>query len=517
MTDIRTQARPQRTRFAVALALATAQALALALAGCAVGPDFKTPPPPQVADASHPYTPVPVPAQTASAPGIGGGSQRLAMGQDIPAQWWQLFRSEPLDLLIRSALTQSPTLASAQATLRQAQENYEADAGKKLVPSLSGQLGAQRERQSPAEGGVPGHNVFSVYNASVNVSYTIDAFGATRRELEGLQAAVDYQRYQVEAAYLSLTANVVTTAIQEASLRAQLRATNDVIEAESKSFDLVQKQARLGAIARSTLLSQQAQLAQTRATVPGIEKALAQTRQQLSVYAGRLPGDPGLPEFTLESLQLPGNVPVSLPSELLRQRPDIRASEALLHQASAQVGVATANLYPQISLSGSFGSQALRADKLFSAGTLAWSVGAGLVQPIFNGGSLQASKRAAVAGYDAAAAQYRQTVLNAFLGVANTLRALDLDAVALQAQAEAASLARQQMDLVDRQFRIGAVSYLTLLDAQRTYQQTQVTLAQAQAARYADTAALFQALGGGWWNRTELADISRPAEIVAKP
>jgi NodT family efflux transporter outer membrane factor (OMF) lipoprotein len=502
MSNVRKSIAPQRTRLVLAIALA--------LAGCAVGPDFETPAPPQVADTSHPYTPTPVPALTASAPGTGGAAQRLTMGQDMPAQWWQLFHSDPLDQLIRSALTQSPTLAAAQATLRQAQENYEADSGHKLWPNVSAQLGAQRERLPVAEGGTSGHNVFSVFNASVNVSYTVDAFGGIRRELEGLEATVDYQRFQVEATYLTLTTNLVTTAIQEASLRAQLQAIGDVVDAETKAYDLVQKQARFGAVARSTVLTQAALLAQTQATLPAIQRALAQTRHQLSVFAGRLPGDPGLPEFTLESLQLPENVPISLPSELLKQRPDIRASEALLHQASAQVGVATANLYPQITLSGALGTAAFSPDKLFSPGNGAWSIGAGLLQPIFNGGALQANKRAAIAGYDAAAAQYRQTVLNAFLGVADTLRALDLDAEGVRAQEQAASLAEQQMILVGRQYKIGAVSYLVLLEAQRIYQQTRVTLAAAQANRYADTAALFQVLGGGWWNRTELADISHP-------
>ena len=253
------------------------------------------------------------------------------------------------------------------------------------------------------------------------------------------------------------------------------------------------------------MLTQQAQLAQTRATLPALEKALAQTRQQLAVYAGRLPSEAGLPEFTLESLQLPGDLPVSLPSSLVRQRPDIRASEALLHQASAQIGVATANLYPQITLSGSVGAQSLQPSQLFSGPSAAWSLGAGLLQPIFNGGSLQAKKRAAIAAYDQAQAQYQQTVLNAFLNVANTLRALDSDAQSLSAQAQAESLARESLDLVNRQYQLGAVSNLALLDAQRTYEQTRIALVQAQAARYADTAALFQALGGGWWNRAELA------------
>ena len=231
----------------------------------------------------------------------------------------------------------------------------------------------------------------------------------------------------------------------------------------------------------------------------------------MAVYAGWLPSQARLPEFELESLQLPQDLPVTLPSALVRQRPDIRASEALLHQASAQIGVATANLYPQITLSGSAGPVATRFADLFSGTGFLWSIGAGLVQPIFNGGALQARRRAAEAAYEQAAAQYQSTVLGAFQNVANALRALELDAEALRAQAETVSLSRESLDLITRQFQIGATSYLNLLDAQRTYQQSRVALAQAQAARYADTAALFQALGGGWWNRQSDAGVeSRP-------
>jgi NodT family efflux transporter outer membrane factor (OMF) lipoprotein len=487
--------------------------IALALAGCALGPDFKSPGPPVVANVTSPYTPVPLPDQTASAPGAGGAAQRFVSGQDIPALWWQAFRSDALDRLIRSALANSPTLAAAQAALRQARETYNADAGAKRWPDVNGQLGVTRERQSQIASNIPGGADFTLYNASVNVSYTIDAFGATRRELEGLQAAIDFQQYQVEATYLALTANLVTTAIQEASLRAQRRATEEVIDAENASLGLVQRQAALGAVARNVVLTQQTQLAQTRATLPALDKALAQTRHQLAVYAGRLPSDAGLPEFSIDSLQLPQDLPVSLPSALARQRPDIRASEALLHQASAQIGVATANLYPQITLSGSVGAQSLQLEHLFSGPSAAWSVGAGLLQPLFNGGALQAKKRAAVAAYEQADAQYRQTVLNAFLNVANTLRALDSDAQTLSAQALAEGLARESLELVTRQYQLGAVSYLGLLDAQRSYAQSRIALVQAQAARYADTAALFQALGGGWWDRAELADAARPAAI----
>jgi len=496
------------------LALPAAIALALSLAGCAVGPDFKPPAPPRVADAAQPYTATPLPAATASAPGRGGAAQRYALGQDVPALWWQVFQSPALDRLIRSALEHSPTLASAQAALRQAQELYNADAGSKQLPAVTGQAGAARTRASEAASSVPGGITYNLFNASVNVSYSIDAFGATRRELEGLQAGIDLQRWQVEAAYLALTANLVTAAIQEASLRAQLQATLDVIAAQERSLAVVEQQGRLGAVAQQAVLAQRTQLAQTRAALPALDKALEQTRQQLAVLAGRLPDDREMPEFTLASLQLPRELPVTLPSELLRQRPDIQASEALLHAASAQVGVATANQYPQFTLSGSAGAQSLTLDKLFSGPARAWSLGGSVLGPLFNGGALQARRRAAEAAYDQALAQYQQTVLGAFLNVANTLRALDSDARALQAQAEAEALALQSLDLVAQQYQAGAVSSLALLDAERSVQQTRIAVVQAQAARYADTAALFQALGGGWWNRSELAQAAPPPAFL---
>ena len=488
----------------------TVIALAWSLAGCAVGPDFKPPEPPQTDSPALPYASAAQPAPTASAPGRAGAAQAYALGQDVPALWWQLFQSPALDQLIRSALEHSPTLASAQAAMRQAQALYEADAGSKLLPGVTGQAGAARDRVSQTASNVPGGITYNLFNASVNVSYSIDAFGATRRELEGLQANVDVQRWQVEAAYLTLTANLVTTAIQEATLRAQLKATQDVIASQERSLGLVEQQARLGAVAQQAVLAQRTLLAQTRATVPALDKALAQTHQQLAVLAGRLPGDRELATFTLDNLQLPHELPLSLPSALVRQRPDIQAGEALLHAASAQVGVATANQYPQFTLSGSLGAQSLTLDKLFTAPARAWSLGGNVLAPIFNGGSLQARRRAAEAAYDQSLAQYQQTVLNAFLSVANALQALDGDAKALRAQAEAEALAVQSLDLVAQQYQAGAVSALSLLDAERSVQQTRVALAQAQGARYADTAALFQALGGGWWNRPALAATAAP-------
>jgi NodT family efflux transporter outer membrane factor (OMF) lipoprotein len=490
-----------------------ALAVAALLSGCVVGPDFKPPDAPAVADPARAYSATPLPTQTAGAAVPGGAAQRLAWGQDVPALWWQLFKSPALDELIRSALAHSPTLASAQAALRQAQELYEADAGSKLYPQVSGKLGANRAKFSEATS-PPNGGIFNLFNASVDVSYTFDLFGATKRELEGLQAQVDYQRFQVSATYLSLSANIVTTAIQEASLRAQLQATHEIIDSQAQALALVRRQAELGAIAMQPVLAQQTQLAQAQATVPALEKALGQTRHQLALLAGRLPGEDGLPEFTLESLHLPQELPLSLPSALVRQRPDIQASEALLHAASAQVGVATANLYPQVTLSASAGFASLGLGNLFSGSSPVWSVGAGLLAPIFNGGALNAQKRAAEAAYDQARGQYQQTVLGAFRNVADALRAIESDALALQAQAHAADLARQSLELVNRQYAVGALNYLALIDAQLAVQQTRIALVQAQAARYADSAALLQALGGGWWNAPPLELSSGPAAFA---
>ena len=476
----------------------TAAVLAAGLSGCALGPDFKTPAAPAAANDS--YTPTPLPSKTVSAPGAGGAAQQFAFGQEIPAQWWTLFRSEALDQLIRAALAQNPNMAAAEAALRQAQENYNAQAGSLVYPSVNAQLGATRQKTSAATAGAAA-GVFNLYNASVNVSYTPDVFGSTRRTLEGAQAAVDYQRFQLEATYLALSANVVTGAIQEASLRAQLKATREVLDALTRQLGVIEKQFEFGAVPRTTVLSQRNQVAQVAATVAPLEKALAAAQHQLSVLAGKLPGEAGMPQFALESLTLPEQLPVSLPSALVRQRPDIRASEEALHQASAAIGVATAAQYPQFTLSGSYGSQAGTFGKLFESDTNVWNLAAGIAQPIFNGGALSARRRAAEAAYDAAAAQYRATVLTAFQNVADTLRALDADAAALKAQAEAEALARETLTLSEQQYKLGGISYLALLDAQRSYQQTHISLVQAQAARYADTAALFQALGGGWWNR----------------
>ena len=480
--------------------LAAALSVSLICSGCLVGPDYHTPEAPSTTT----YTSTQFPDKTASVPGPGGAAQRLALGQEIPAEWWTLFHSASLDHLVRQALSDNPTLAAAQATLRQSQETLNALVGSVLYPKVDASASVTREKISGAEFGLPNEKFppFTLYNASVNVSYALDIFGGARRELEALESQVDFQHFQLEGAYLTITSNIVTTAVKEASLRAQIQALHEIIAALQTQFDLVKLQFKLGGAARTDVLAQRTQLAQTRATLPPLEKELEQTRHLLAVFAGRLPSESAvLPEFTLDQMQLPEELPVSLPSSLVRQRPDIRASEALLHAASAQVGVATANQYPQINLTGSLGSMAISSNTLFSTGTGVWSLGAGLLQPVFHGGELSAERRAAVAAYDQAMAQYRLVVLQAFQNVADVLRALDADAETLKAQADADESARSTLELTQKQFQLGGVSYLSLLNAERQYQQTRIDLIQAQAARYADTAALLQALGGGWWNR----------------
>ncbi len=470
------------------------------LAACAVGPDYRAP----EAPAASTYTEKPQPGQTEAAPVRGGEAQSFEPGAEISAEWWKLFGSPALDKLMQTALAGHPTLDAAQAALRQAEENLNAQYSV-LYPSVDAGLSARRQRISGATFGNPSipPNVFNLYNASVNVSYAIDVAGGARRELEALESGIDFQRFQLEAAYLSLTANIATTAFREAALREQIRATREILDLQERGVQLVEKQFAIGAVSRADVLAQMAPLSATRASVPPLEKALAQTRNQLAVLVGKFPGEAELPELDLAAFRLPQTLPVSLPGDLVRQRPDIRAAEANLHQTNARIGVAQALMFPQLTLSGSYGRAALGAGNLFDPGTQIWNIGANLLQPIFHAGELQARKRGAIAAYEQAFAQYRQTVLGAFQNVADALNALEFDAATLKAQAEAEAAARESLEVTQKQFEFGSTSYLALLLAQRQYEQARIGLVQAQAARYADTAALFQALGGGWWRRGE--------------
>jgi len=456
-----------------------------------VGPNFHTPASPPT---QH-YTKNPLPEKTV------GQSQHFNMGKDIPAEWWTLFHSPELNDLIRAGLANSPNLAAARATLRQAHETLNAQVGSLLLPTVNAQVAGDRSLASGlAFAGNNSSTLFNVYNTSVNVSYLLDIFGGSRREIESVRAQVDYEQYELIAAYLTLTSNIVTTTITLASLQAQIEATHELVQLQEKQLTIIKKQYQLGGASETNVLAQQTQLAQTQAFLPPLEKSMAQSRHALAVLIGSLPSETVLPRFNLNSFKLPRSLPVSLPSTLTQQRPDVRASEALLHSASAQVGVATANLFPQITLTGNYGWLADAPSNLFKPTTNVWGFGSQLLQPLFQGGALQAQKRAAIAAYEQALAQYHQTVLQAFQNVADTLRALELDAKTLRADRKAENAAKNTFVIIQKQLRLGGVSYLDLLNANMQYQQTRINRIQAEALRFADTAALFQALGGGWWN-----------------
>lgn len=478
------------------------------LSACLVGPDFKTPEPPKV---NH-YTKPPWPCRTANAPGHGGASQQFIQAKYISAEWWRLFHSPKINKLICLGMRNSPNLRTAKATLLEAQENLSVGIGNNLFPNISAQVTAQRgsntgffntsntSNNSITTSGIPS-SVFNLFNASVNASYLLDFFGGMRRQIQGLQSQVEYQYFELRAAYLSLTSNIVTTAITIASLHRQICVTQQLIREQAQQLAILKKQFNLGGVSQIEVVAQQTQLAQTQATLPPLEKNWAQTRHLLAILVGAFPSERHIvPFLDLNELHLPTQLPISVPSALVRQRPDIRAAEALWEAANAQIGVATANLYPQFTLNGSWGKSNTVGSHVFGSQSNLWNIGGAVFQPLFRGGALLAERRAAIAAYDAAAAKYRETVLQAFKNVADTLRAIETDAREMRAQKQAETAAYANLYLVKQQFRLGGVSYLSLLDAQRQYQQTRISLVQAEASRYADTVALFQALGGGWWN-----------------
>jgi NodT family efflux transporter outer membrane factor (OMF) lipoprotein len=480
--------------------VSVATALALLVSACAVGPDFEKPKAPEVAGYTAPAAPLP--AKTASAEIPAGDAQRFVKDRDVPGDWWTLFHSKALDALIAEALKANPDLQAADAALRVARENAAAEGGA-LFPTVKGTGGLSRQKNSLAALG--SQTAYSLYNASVGVSYAPDVFGGTRREIESLEAQADYQRFQLEATYLTLTSNVTAAAMQEASLRAQIAATREIVKDEATQLDVVRQQFELGGVSRADVLSQQSTLAQTQATLPPLEKSLAQERNQIMAYLGRYPSEDQGDAFELASLTLPADLPVSLPSKLVEQRPDVRAAEAQLHSASAQIGVAIANELPQFSISAGYGGAGSAITNLFSPANIVWSLAGSATQTLFDGGTLIHKRRAAEAAFDEAAAQYRSTVLAAFQNVADALRALEYDATALMADTEAERAAADSLELSREQFKAGAVTYLTLLNAEQTYQTARIALVKAQAARFTDTVALFQALGGGWWHRADMA------------
>jgi NodT family efflux transporter outer membrane factor (OMF) lipoprotein len=471
----------------------------LTATGCAVGPPFRPAAPPATEAFAREF----LPTQTEATEGLGGEPQRFQLGRDLPGRWWMLFGSTRLNALIDDAMTKYPDIDSQQAALRAARENVRAEQGV-FSPQVQGAGNFTREQVSGGSIG-PGYPGFmaNVSQANVSVSYPFDVFGGERRAVEGLRAQAAVQQFKLEASYLNLTSNVALTVIQVASIRGQIAATGEMIALDDRELAIIKRQFELGSRTRADVQQQQASLAGVRATLPTLRQQLAAAEHQLAVLTGSFPHDAGLAEFDLSDLTLPRDLPVSLPSALVAQRPDIRAQEMMMHEACAAIGVATANMLPQLTLTGAYGGESLRFASLLSPASNAWNIAAGITQPLFDGGRLRAKRRAAIDNYDQASAQYRLIVLQAFQNVADALTALDNDAQALTAEHDALDAAEAGLDLIQKQYRDGAVNYVSLLTAEQAYQQARLAYIRAVAARYSDTVALFEALGGGWWNRRD--------------
>jgi NodT family efflux transporter outer membrane factor (OMF) lipoprotein len=473
------------------------------VSGCAVGPDFERPAAPDVDG----YTSAPLAQQTASAEVAGGAAQRLMQGLDIPGQWWTLFHSAALNALIEQALRNNPTLPAAEAALRQAWENVYAEQGA-FFPTVVASFSPSRNKTATgalSAASASGNPFYSLYTGQVAVSYAPDVFGGTRRQVESLAATAEFQRFQLAAAYLTVTSNVVAAAVQEAALRGQIAATEEIIKIETEAVGILRKQLALGQVAGADVAAVEATLAQAEATLPPLQKQLALQRDLLTALIGWLPSQEPAEKFDLAALQLPQELPVSLPSKLVEQRPDVRSAEAQLHAASADIGVAIAAQLPQFTLTGNAGTASnLISQFITTPGTAFWGVAGNVAQTIFDAGTLLHKKRAAEAAFDQAAATYRSTVITAFQNVADSLHALQSDADTLKAAYAAERAAFKSLDIARRQLQLGAIGYLGLLTAENSYDTALLALVQAQAARYADTVALFQALGGGWWNRADV-------------
>ncbi len=479
---------------------ATALAAMLLLTSCAVGPDFLHPAAPDITR----YTREPLAAATPGANVPMGQRQVLLVDRDIPDQWWTLFKSPALNALIERALQNNPNLQSALASLRAAKESVYAQEGK-FLPLVQANFNPTYQRTSPAVTPVPasGANVFALDTAQLTVAYTFDIWGLNRRTVESLEALADVQRFQVEAAYLSLTANLTVAAITEASLRGQIDATMQIIAINTKMRDTLQRQLDAGYANRSDLAAQQAALAQANATLPPLRKALAQQHDLIAALAGGFPSEGPRETFRLTDLRLPVDLPVSLPSQLIEQRPDVRAAEEQLHSASAQIGIATANTLPSFTINADAGFMNTALAHLLAPQNLIWDLAGNATQTVFDAGTLYHQLQGARDTYQAAAWTYRGTVIAAVQNVADSLRALQSDADAARAARDFERAARTSFDLANQQMQSGNANVLLLLNAQQSYLQSIIQVVQAQAARLSDTVALFQALGGGWWNRAE--------------
>jgi NodT family efflux transporter outer membrane factor (OMF) lipoprotein len=460
------------------------------IAGCTVGPHYRAPAPPTVTA----YTPQPLPAETTSGTGASGIAQRLNEQAAIPADWWTAFQSAALNAMVEQALKNSPTLEQATARLKQAQEEVIARTGATKYPTVTGNASATEEQLNLAAYGIPFPNPspFTLLNGSVAVSYALDVWGANRRAIEGLKAQRDYEAWQLEGARLMLAGNVVAAAIRQAQIREQIEVTRKLLAVEREQLKITEERERAGGVSNFDVRSQRTLVAETEAAIPPLELQVDTIDDQLAALMGMSPAEAHVEEISLAALHLPEELPLTVPSQLVRQRPDIRASEALLHEASANVGVATANEFPQIVLTGSAGALGTK----FNSGGDVWNVGASLAAPIFNGGALQAEKRKAKDAYDEAASAYRGAVLESFREVADALYATERDAETLKARSAAADDAEDAYGIAAKRYQAGGISEASLLDAERQQLQTALDRENAAASRLTDSATLFEALGG---------------------
>jgi NodT family efflux transporter outer membrane factor (OMF) lipoprotein len=473
------------------------------LGGCAAGPNFVRPAPPD----TDRYTSGPRPEATVAA---DGRAQHFTPGAAIPADWWELFQSAQLDAVVRMAISNNPTLQAAEASLRQSQDNLRAGYGL-YFPQMEAEAAASRQRTAPVQqGSRSSSSVFNLFTASGTISYALDVFGGKRRTVEGLQAQADSQRYESKAAYVVLCANVVNTSIARAAYAAQIRATEELIELEKQQLHLAETQVQAGTAPYSTVLSARGLIAANQALLAPLEQNASQAEHLLATLEGAAPSKATLPNIDLNGLSLPVDLPVSLPSELVKQRPDILSAEAQMHVASANIGIATAAMFPSFSLSGTYGGASSTLGNL-SAVSKFWSIGPTATTPVFQGTSLWYARRAARDAYQQSQANYRQTVLGAFEQVADCLKALEHDAEGLQAQAEARRAAGEALHLLQANYRAGVAGYLDVLTADAQFHQATIGYLQALAQRHQDTVALFVALGGGWWNEQRPAGKKREA------
>ena len=473
------------------------------LGGCAVGPNFVRPAAPDTDRYTHE-------AQPEATVKADGQAQHFTPGTDIPADWWRLFKSPQLDAIVRQAISNNPTLQAAEASLRQSQDNLREGYG---LYFPQGHAGASASRQLTApvqQGSQSSGSIFNLFTASGTISYTLDVFGGKRRTVEGLRAQADSQRYESKAAFLALSANVVNTSVARAAYMAQIRATEQLIELENQQLHLAETQVRAGTAPYSTVLSVRSLISATQALLAPLEQNASQAEHLLAMLEGVVPSKANLPDIDLAELSLPADLPLSLPSDLVNQRPDILSSEALMHLASANIGIATAAMFPSFSLSGTYGGASTTLANL-SAVSKFWSIGPTATTPVFQGNSLWYVRRASIDAYQQSQATYRQTVLGAFEQVADSLKALEHDAEGLQAQVEAQRAAGEALNLLQVNYRAGLVAFPDVLTADVQFHQATIGWLQALAQRHQDTVALFVALGGGWWNE------ARPAAKMEAP